>query len=339
MEIFSRFGRVSHAVILATIDNASRRRGFIVMSTHAEARSAISSLSRTEIKYLLLVTHQLRADRRFRRGHLIDVSWAVVQRSQGQLVATACCLTSTDVSVVGFLDGGDRSTALPPSIMPPPPAERENPPLENASTANPPGGTQSPFVVSIAVTSTLLIRNLPSLLFSQPSEFEPLLLPFGQIKKADVLETFGSGSTGSVTVAVEYATTDSAYEAKMTLDGQIYVNHVLKIEFVQPMPSVCDVLSPQFPPVDGPSALQVPRRRPLVNSAHGYNSRSAGITTPTNGHLAASMGALCPASSSAPATPYPFSAGFGMSSYFASDTPSTDGTLDDAQPPTRPAEI
>jgi hypothetical protein len=50
VEIFSRYGRVSHAVILATIDNASRRRGFIVMSTHAEARVAINSLSRTEIK-------------------------------------------------------------------------------------------------------------------------------------------------------------------------------------------------------------------------------------------------------------------------------------------------
>lgn len=50
MEIFSRHGRVLHAVILATIDNASRRRGFIVMSTHAEARLALNSLSRTEIK-------------------------------------------------------------------------------------------------------------------------------------------------------------------------------------------------------------------------------------------------------------------------------------------------
>ena len=51
VEIFSRYGRVSHAVILATSDNASRRRGFIVMSTHAEARFALHSLSRTEIKW------------------------------------------------------------------------------------------------------------------------------------------------------------------------------------------------------------------------------------------------------------------------------------------------
>jgi RNA recognition motif-containing protein len=50
MDLFSRYGKVSHAVILATIDNASRRRGFVVMSTHAEARLAMSALSRTEVK-------------------------------------------------------------------------------------------------------------------------------------------------------------------------------------------------------------------------------------------------------------------------------------------------
>jgi RNA recognition motif-containing protein len=51
-EIFSRYGHVLHAVILATSDNASRRRGFIVMSTHSEARLALGSLSRTEIKWV-----------------------------------------------------------------------------------------------------------------------------------------------------------------------------------------------------------------------------------------------------------------------------------------------
>ena len=176
------------------------------------------------------------------------------------------------------------------------------------------------------------------LLFSQPSELEPLLLPFGQIKKVDVLETSGSGATGSITVAVEYATADSAYEAKMTLDGQVYINHVLKIEFVQPVPFACDTLPSQFPPVDGPSTLQVLRRRPLVSTTHGYNSRSTGSTTPTDGHFATGLGAPGPASASAPTTPYPFSGGFGMSSYFASDTPLLDGTLDNVRSLTRPAE-
>ncbi|KAG1889000.1 uncharacterized protein F5891DRAFT_156197 [Suillus fuscotomentosus] len=54
-----------HAVILATVDNASRRRGFVVISSHEEAKRAMNALSRTQIK-----------------GHTLDVSWAVVQRSQ-----------------------------------------------------------------------------------------------------------------------------------------------------------------------------------------------------------------------------------------------------------------
>jgi hypothetical protein len=37
-------------VILATVDNASRRRGFVVMSTHEEAKLAMDGLSGTDIK-------------------------------------------------------------------------------------------------------------------------------------------------------------------------------------------------------------------------------------------------------------------------------------------------
>lgn len=343
MDIFSRYGRVLHAVILATIDNASRRRGFIVMSTHAEAHLAIDSLSRTEIKWVYLSTAYqhppTRAYRAFYRGHIIDVSWAVVQRSQGQLITFTYCLRSADMSIVGFLDGGDRSTALPLSTMPASPADKEDPP-ENIPAANLSKGPKS-FVISIAVTSTLLIKNLPLLLFSQPSELEPLLLPFGQIKKLDILESSGSDTTtGFITVAVEYATADSAYEAKMTLDGQVYVNHVLKIEFIQPMPSACDTLvhqASQFPLVDGPFPLQAPRRSPLVNARYSYNSRSAGTNTPANGSFATGMSTLRPVSS-APTTPYPFSAGFGMSSHFTSNTPLFDGRLDNARPLARFAD-
>lgn len=48
--MFSRYGGVAHAVILATVDNASRRRGFVVMNSHREARVAMEALGRTEFK-------------------------------------------------------------------------------------------------------------------------------------------------------------------------------------------------------------------------------------------------------------------------------------------------
>lgn len=41
---------MTHAVILATVDSSSRRRGFIVMSSHGEARAAMNGLSRRQIK-------------------------------------------------------------------------------------------------------------------------------------------------------------------------------------------------------------------------------------------------------------------------------------------------
>ena len=225
--------------------------------------------------------------------------------------------------------------------MPPSPAEKENSP-ENPPAENPSKGIPS-FVVSIAVTSTLLIKNLPLLLFSQPSELEPLLLPFGQIKKLDILETSGADTcTGFITVAVEYATADSAYEAKMTLDGQVYVNNILKIEFVQPVPSACDTLAlqvAQSPLGHSPSLLQAPRRPALMNPRYSYNSRTTGINNPANGFSSDGLGAPGPVSSSAPTTPYPFSSGSEMSPYFASNTPLFDGRLDNAQPLSRFNEI
>lgn len=55
VDVFSQFGTVAHAVILATVDNASRRRGFIVMGSHQEAKAAMDGLSRKEIKFVSLV--------------------------------------------------------------------------------------------------------------------------------------------------------------------------------------------------------------------------------------------------------------------------------------------
>lgn len=64
--VFSPHGTVSHCVILATLDSASRRRGFVVMSTHEQARQAMAALGRNS-----------------KGAGGMDISWAVVQRSKG----------------------------------------------------------------------------------------------------------------------------------------------------------------------------------------------------------------------------------------------------------------
>ncbi|KAG7095363.1 hypothetical protein E1B28_006122 [Marasmius oreades] len=191
--VFSRYGTVTHCVVLATVDNVSRRRGFVVMSTHEEAKRAMMALTRTQIK-----------------GHTIDISWSIVQRSQG------------------FLDGGDRTNVFDP--------------YGNFSSDNPQDDTSNPispdihstpsetsFTLVFIPSTTLLVTNLPFILFSQTSDLEPLLCPFGEIKKLEMISLPSPQETTSV--LAEYTDISSAQEAKESLQGQCYVNYRINAEY------------------------------------------------------------------------------------------------------------
>ncbi len=103
--IFSRFGTVTHYVILATVDNASRRRGFVVMLKHAEAKAAMDNISQTNIRYVVAVAPHVHPllNHGFRRGSIVDVSWAVVQRSQGAIFLLGACWLTDRVHTQAFL--------------------------------------------------------------------------------------------------------------------------------------------------------------------------------------------------------------------------------------------
>ncbi|TCD63490.1 hypothetical protein EIP91_005349 [Steccherinum ochraceum] len=260
-EIFSRFGEVSHAVILATVDNASRRRGFVVMSSHHEAKAAMAGLSRKEIK-----------------GHVIDVSWAVVQRSQG------------------FLDGGDRTVALSPhspssSPVPTPFDVEPFSPLVSCSPsptiATPDLGTQTPPIVTtsdqLGAGSALLVTNLPAALFSSDSDLRPLFCPYGDVKD---IKRLSSGPTDhNISVVVEYESSDQAREARDMLQGQVYANQPLSVDFLNPPAprpaldqwnaTIADVkarLNPNAAPFSMNTAFNdyVPRRSPF-NQDQGFS--------------------------------------------------------------------
>ncbi|KIJ62174.1 hypothetical protein HYDPIDRAFT_182932 [Hydnomerulius pinastri MD-312] len=195
--VFAPFGTVAHAVILATVDSASRRRGFVVMSTHAEARAAMNALSRTQIK-----------------GHTLDVSWAVVQRSQG------------------FLDGADRTMML---------ASSASSPLSGsdalyANTTLPHGSENpinSPWNLSHMPTSKLLVSNLPTLLFTVVADLHPLFYPFGPIKDTKILGPSPNNSLdGTVAAVVEYVNPSSAQEAKETLQFQSYAGYQIGVHYI-----------------------------------------------------------------------------------------------------------
>ncbi|ETW77841.1 hypothetical protein HETIRDRAFT_238643, partial [Heterobasidion irregulare TC 32-1] len=198
-ELFSRYGTVSHCVILATVDNASRRRGFVVMSSNTEARTAMAALSRTEIRQLTNCS-----------GSVIDVSWAVVQRSQG------------------FLDGGDRAMLTDSGFQPP----RDPSPEDVLEQHQPLAILQSPTGIA-----TLLVTNLPIVLFWQAADLEPLFYPFGEVKKIERLPSSPSSSASYspvMSVVVTYVSASSAQEAKNILHGQVYADQTLCVEFITP---------------------------------------------------------------------------------------------------------
>ncbi|TFK72478.1 RNA-binding domain-containing protein [Pluteus cervinus] len=188
--VFSRYGVVTHSVILATVDNSSRRRGFVVMSSHEEAGNAMAALNRTQI-----------------RGHTLDISWAVVQRSQG------------------FLDGGDRNVLdarAPQDTLSPPPAHDEADYASANSSDTSVGNIErdlSSLTPSLIPTTTLLVMNLPAVLFSQVQDLRPLFFPFGRILKLEVVQR---SAQGLLTVLVQYDSTSAAQDAKQNVQGQCY---------------------------------------------------------------------------------------------------------------------
>ncbi|EIW55005.1 uncharacterized protein TRAVEDRAFT_130662 [Trametes versicolor FP-101664 SS1] len=255
-EIFGRFGAVAHAVILATVDNASRRRGFIVMARHHDAKVAMEGLNRKDIK-----------------GHIIDVSWAVVQRSDG------------------FLDGGDRATVLSttsPSGSPTPfemgPISPTLPEIQMPIVVTPP--SEYPPTGNYAMTSSsLMIKNLPAVLFSQLSDLHPLLGPYGDIKKLEILPA-APGDRAHVSAIVEYATSTQATDAANGLNGQAYSVPPLSVEFVRTSSAQGDA--------DGKPGLN-PRAVPFaVRTGHAHLGLRNSVSPmyPGSGYSEAGLAAL-----------------------------------------------
>ena len=60
-DLFSDFGVVSHAVILAVLDAFSRRRGFVVMSSNEEASRAMKRMSGAVVQWVQNLEYSLLA--------------------------------------------------------------------------------------------------------------------------------------------------------------------------------------------------------------------------------------------------------------------------------------
>lgn len=174
------------------------------------------------------------------RGHTIDVSWAVVQRSQGPSLHSLCTpLILINHLSIGFLDGGDRTTVLnqsPPAT--PSPFEfrtsKSSPSSAQCSLRSTPVPEQGPINVLAVQPASLLVTNLPAVLFSQMTDLYPLLGPYGDIKNLQILDSSVAAlDRGDISVEVEYATFAQAHDAYAALQGQRYSAKPLEVEFLR----------------------------------------------------------------------------------------------------------
>jgi len=144
---------------------------------------------------------------------------------------------------LGFLDGGDRMMVL---------ASRADQSLAGSdndssitdsfvSTISSDNSSISSTNVVLPATASLLVTNLPTVLFSELSDLNPLLRPFGSIQTLQIL----SSESGSnlISAVVEYKTLAEAQDAKAFLHGQLYAGFRLELEYIQVgvpvQPSTC----------------------------------------------------------------------------------------------------
>jgi hypothetical protein len=95
------------------------------------------------------------------------------------------------------------------------------------------------YTTSVDPTPTLLVSRLPSILFSQTQDLEPLFYPYGPLKK---LQVIGAGLNGTLSVLAQYLSSSAAQEAKEALHGQTYVNCQVEVQFLRAATSPLDLL-------------------------------------------------------------------------------------------------
>ncbi|KAL1754205.1 hypothetical protein FB107DRAFT_275968 [Schizophyllum commune] len=189
--IFSKYGTVAHCVILATVDNASRRRGFVVMSTHEEAKNAMANLSRfldggDRAMFM--------ADNPDSRGPSIGETENAAPDADLKPVEP---FKSMDSALKPF--GDSRSRSMNCIVSPSVPLAAS--PVATLSGRSPAQDVSDPsaYEPSLTSTTTILVTNLPSVLFSQAADLRPLLCPFGTIKNLQVIK---AGSALATSTAV-----------------------------------------------------------------------------------------------------------------------------------------
>jgi hypothetical protein len=84
--------------------------------------------------------------------------------------------------------------------------------------------------------TSIVVHNLPALLFTQDSDLEPLFCPFGEVKEIRKQGPSSSSQSraGTISVLVTYSSVTGAREAKIALHGQTYGDTPIIVDFLLP---------------------------------------------------------------------------------------------------------
>lgn len=107
--------------------------------------------------------------------------------------------------------------------------------VHSPAMMTPPPEPQTPDGLPSAPVLALLVSNLPSALFSSSADLRPLLCPYGEVKKLQIMGSSTASNPSTTSVLVEYNTLEQVREAHDSLKGQIYANLPLKVEFLDPI--------------------------------------------------------------------------------------------------------
>ena len=120
----------------------------------------------------------------------------------------------------------------------PSPKNYDKPTVASSDTSESSSGSHDSdpaFLATCSVpTPSLLVTNLPTLLFSQAQDLHPLFFPFGHIEKLEIVQV---SPLGTMSVVVRYSAAHVAQEAKETLSGQLYGSYQIEACYVKPIGS------------------------------------------------------------------------------------------------------
>jgi hypothetical protein len=132
-----------------------------------------------------------------------------------------------------LLDSRSRLPSPSPKIY-----DKPKPTLISSNTSESSSGSHDSDPASLAPcsvpTASLLVTNLPTLLFSQAQDLHPLFHPFGPIEKLEIVQV---SPLGTISVVVQYSAVHVAQEAKETLSGQLYGSYQIEAHYVKPIVS------------------------------------------------------------------------------------------------------